>query len=221
MGSARNRTWATYSQRRHSTTILLSLVYDSFPKALFISNIYSDWIWCNHCYVKSEKPCSSLVSFTQSLTLLSSAAQWSRGMIPALGAGGPGFKSRLSPFLFPFLDLMKARVLLISRWPFYVSSFFIMVLFRFISINLMKVTNSFLHVWKQNRCRCRLSRFYLSLHCETVAPSIIMKRNEHISIHATSLHSLLSWIIQHKKYGANLIEIECYIESSTFLIPFN
>ena len=26
-------------------------------------------------------------------------AQWSSGMIPASGAGGPGFKSRLSPWL--------------------------------------------------------------------------------------------------------------------------
>ena len=32
-----------------------------------------------------------------------SVAQWSRGMIPALGAGGPGFKSRLSPSQFLFL----------------------------------------------------------------------------------------------------------------------
>ena len=28
------------------------------------------------------------------------AAQWSSGMIPASGAGGPGFKSRLSPKTF-------------------------------------------------------------------------------------------------------------------------
>ena len=34
----------------------------------------------------------------ESLYVLISTAQWSRGMIPALGAGGPGFKSRLSPF---------------------------------------------------------------------------------------------------------------------------
>ena len=38
-----------------------------------------------------DKPCWSI---------LSSVAQWSSGMIPASGAGGPGFKSRLSPSLF-------------------------------------------------------------------------------------------------------------------------
>ena len=30
-------------------------------------------------------------------------AQWSSGMIPASGAGGPGFKSRLSPNNFAIL----------------------------------------------------------------------------------------------------------------------
>ena len=32
-----------------------------------------------------------------------SAAQWSSGMIPASGAGGPGFKSRLSPRVLQML----------------------------------------------------------------------------------------------------------------------
>ena len=38
-------------------------------------------------------------------TLFGQVAQWSRGMIPALGAGGPGFKSRLSPYLLNSLCL--------------------------------------------------------------------------------------------------------------------
>ena len=31
--------------------------------------------------------------------MLRQVARWSRGMIPTLGAGGPGFKSRTSPWL--------------------------------------------------------------------------------------------------------------------------
>ena len=34
------------------------------------------------------------------------AAVWSSGMIPALGAGGPGFNSRSSP-IFSFLEICK------------------------------------------------------------------------------------------------------------------
>ena len=34
---------------------------------------------------------------------------WSRGMIPASGAGGPGFKSRLSPDFYYFLIVINLK----------------------------------------------------------------------------------------------------------------
>ena len=41
---------------------------------------------------------SKIDSF-QSVRFYLSVAKWSRGMIPALGAGGPGFKSRFGPYI--------------------------------------------------------------------------------------------------------------------------
>ena len=45
----------------------------------------------------------SMVEFFPSSPIM---AQWSRGMIPALGAGGPRFNSWLSPFLYNLRNII-------------------------------------------------------------------------------------------------------------------
>ena len=52
-----------------------------------------------HDYISTfpGKPYDWLVTVRASFTL--NKAVWSSGMIPALGAGGPGFDSRNRPFL--------------------------------------------------------------------------------------------------------------------------
>ena len=46
-------------------------------------------------------------------SIFSSVAQWSSGMIPASGAGGPGFKSRLSPPKTSFTRLITNNHIMI------------------------------------------------------------------------------------------------------------
>ena len=50
---------------------------------------------------------SKWISILSLCNIRITVAQWSSGMIPASGAGGPGFKSRLSP-IFSLLQFLKS-----------------------------------------------------------------------------------------------------------------
>ena len=53
----------------------------------------------NGLEVRFTRSTMIMVLLRRTMLVKSSVAQWSSGMIPASGAGGPGFKSRLSPKL--------------------------------------------------------------------------------------------------------------------------
>ena len=72
--------------------------YLSYNKGLIVQSSLCNYDFCcvNYSHtIYASTVCSKLIDLTSLISVYK--AKWSRGMIPALGAGGPGFKSQFGP----------------------------------------------------------------------------------------------------------------------------
>ena len=95
------------NQRRNSYEILRAMIFDltqyHISIIFFLIVVYFNYHNTYLCITKLKKLSLKQLVDNQERKENSTEGDWSSGMIPVLGTGGPGFNSRIAPFYFCFI----------------------------------------------------------------------------------------------------------------------